>query len=857
VYNTAQVISAYTVRVLGVDPAWVTLDQDQLSLFPDTIGSLVVTITLPKGIPAGTRRLTIQVTEQTPPGDVQSAVVDLAVPDEQGARISLDPLSVTAGSKSTVTVMLENEGNTDLNLVLEGLDEEDKISFDFDPKKIELAPGERMASNVTLKARRPFAGRVKPRTYTLRAHGTEPPLETFGAFVQKPRLSRGLLGLLGLLAAITVFAAVITVTLGRVVDKSTKDRDLLLQVINGQRGGGAADSGSISGKVVLLTSGAGVSGVTVEAFEATNTSSALTTSASSADGSYTLKGLHAGSYKLRVSGAGFTQLWYPAALEPDNAKEVQVAAGQAVLNVDMRLGGVPGKITGKVSADVPADAAGATVALSLPDSNAAGTTSTGTSSTGTSPTGTSPTESDSPLGRTGLAGLVGQTTTPTTLPPLVDPGTLRGPSASNPLVTTAAVGGDGTFTLDNVPSPSTYVLSVSKPGFATEVQRVNLAAGEERTGLDIRLRKGDGLISGHVVDANGPVGGVTVTASDGKAISGTVSLTRDDVGAFTLRDLPTPATFTVLFTKSGFATQTLSLTLTSAQQLTGVVATLSGGSGSVSGQVTLARSGQAAGGVSVVVTNGALTLQSATLSVDPVGRYQISGLPAPGTYTITFSGAGLASVTQAFDVDAFAQRDAVVNAVMPPAAGSISGRVTSPKKPGGVGEVNVALSNGTSTFQTVSASGPGGMEGRYELDEVPPGTYTLTFTRVGASPVSFIVNVTVDQPVAQDAFVGEPALIKGTVYRADPEADPDAEPVPLGGAQVKLFVLKNYPTTVLQTAITGSDGKFQFTGLIAPESYIVEYSFPVGAPAQATRIVDLEPGGEPDISSPPIKLTTG
>ena len=531
VYNTAQVISAYTVRVLGVDPAWVTLDQDQLSLFPDTLGSLVVTITLPKGIPAGTRRLTIQVTEQTPPGDVQSAVVDLAVPDEQGARISLDPLSVTAGSKSTVTVMLENEGNTELNLVLEGLDEEDKISFAFDPPTVELAPGERIASNVTLKARRPFAGRVKPRTYILRAHGTEPPLETFGAFVQRPRVSRGLLGLLGLLAAITVFAAVITVTLSRVVDKSTKDRDLLLQVINGQRGGGAADSGSISGKVVLLTSGAGVSGVTVEGFESTNTSSALTTTASSADGSYTLRGLHAGSYKLRFSGAGFTQLWYPAALEPDNAKEVQVAAGQGVQNVDMRLGGVPGKITGKVSADVPADAAGATVALSLPDTSAPGTSANGTSTSGTNADGTGAAGSDSPLDRTGLARLGAQTTTPTTLPPLVDPGSLRGPSASNPLVTTAAVGGDGTFTLDNIPSPSTYDLTVSKPGFATEVQRVNLAAGEERAGLDIHLRKGDGLISGHVVDANGPVGGVTVTASDGKAISGTVSLTRDDLGA--------------------------------------------------------------------------------------------------------------------------------------------------------------------------------------------------------------------------------------------------------------------------------------------------------------------------------------
>src|SRR5262249_29645711 len=151
-------------------------------------------------IPAGTRKLTVQVSELTPPGDVANTDVDLTVPDQQGARISLDPLSVTAGKKSTVSVVLENDGNTDLNLGLQGIDEEDKISFAFDPAVVDLAPGERAAANVTLKARRPFAGQAKPRPYTIRAQGTDPPMEAFGAFIQRPRISRGMLGLLGLLA---------------------------------------------------------------------------------------------------------------------------------------------------------------------------------------------------------------------------------------------------------------------------------------------------------------------------------------------------------------------------------------------------------------------------------------------------------------------------------------------------------------------------------------------------------------------------------------------------------------------------------------------------------------------------------
>src|SRR5581483_3697626 len=772
VFNTEPVISAHRVRVLGVDPAWITLDQDQLSLFPDTMGVVVVTITLPPGIPAGTRQLTVQVSELTPPNGTENVVVDLTVPDEQGARIAIDPVSTTAGTTTSVTVILENEGNTDLDLRLEGIDEEDRIQFAFDPPEVGLAPGERVAATATLRSRRPFAGQPKARTYTVRALGTDPPMEAFGAFVQRPRLTRGTLSLLGLLAAVSVFAAVITVTLGRVVDKSTKDRDLLLQVMNGQNANAVSNPASIAGKVSLLTSGAGIGGVTVEAFQSGSTSgSPLTTTASANDGTYTVKGLPAGSYKLRFSGAGFTQLWYPQSLTPDNAKEVQASAGQAVNGVDMRLGGVPGKISGHVFGSTPTDAAGATVGLTIP---------------GTVPGVT-------PTGGTSGAALQDQTT-PTTSAASSAPGAITGPASANPLVTTAPVGADGTFTLDNVPSPSTYDLTVSKDGFATEVQRVNLAAGEERTGVEILLRKGDGLISGHVFDANGPIGGVTITASDGKSISGTVSLTQDDIGAFTLRNLPTPATFTLLFSKSGFATQTLTLTLAPAQQLTGVVATVTGGAGSVSGQVTSLRTGQPLGGVSIAVTNGALTLQSASLSIDPVGSYRVDGLPIPGTYTITFSGAGLAPVTQAFDIDAFGHKDAVVNATMPPSSGSVSGRVVRQVAPSeGVGEVDVALSNGSSTFRTVTASAPAESLGRFRLDGVPPGTYTITLSRVGSAPVSIIVPVSVDQPVdLGDIQIGDPAILRGTVFRSS--STPGLDDTPLQGAQVKVYVLSQYPT---------------------------------------------------------------
>ena len=58
---------------------------------------------------------------------------------------------------------------------------------------------------------------------------------------------------------------------------------------------------------------------------------------------------------------------------------------------------------------------------------------------------------------------------------------------------TVPIGADGTFALTDVPSPSVYQIRVVKPGYATSIQRIDVGAGETRKGVQIVLRKGDGL----------------------------------------------------------------------------------------------------------------------------------------------------------------------------------------------------------------------------------------------------------------------------------------------------------------------------------------------------------------------------
>ena len=219
VVNTEQIISAHRVSVLGVDPAWVELDREQLSLFPDAAEVVTATVHLPAGIPAGVRRLAVQVREITAPGDVEVVEVEVVVPAAHGARVELEPPTTTGGSRAEIGVVLTNDGNAEAELVLDGTDADQALRFSFDPPAVRLAPGERATAVATARGRRPLTGspRIRQLTVLARRAGGEP-ASTIGTFVQKPVVSRAGLGLLGLLAAISVFAAVIATTFGQVVD---------------------------------------------------------------------------------------------------------------------------------------------------------------------------------------------------------------------------------------------------------------------------------------------------------------------------------------------------------------------------------------------------------------------------------------------------------------------------------------------------------------------------------------------------------------------------------------------------------------------------------------------------------------
>src|SRR4029077_4301505 len=141
-------------------------------------------------------------------------------------------------------------------------------------------------------------------------------------FVQKPRIGRGILSLLGLLTAAAVFAAVLSHTFGNVAKEAKVDDRVLNEALaNNQTNGKSVpvDPATITGKVVSFTTGTGIAGIQADLFAADDAVVPLAPAATDDTGAYTFPRLSAGSYKVRFSGAGFDELWYESGATPAGA----------------------------------------------------------------------------------------------------------------------------------------------------------------------------------------------------------------------------------------------------------------------------------------------------------------------------------------------------------------------------------------------------------------------------------------------------------------------------------------------------------------------------------------------------------
>ena len=206
---------------------------------------------------------------------------------------------------------------------------------------------------------------------------------------------------------------------------------------------------------------------------------------------------------------------------------------------------------------------------------------------------------------------------------------------------TPTTGSVGQFTIPNLTTPATYLLTFTLPGFGTQTQAVQLGPGQDVTNLAIILVGGAGQVSGTASAPSGaPLGGVTVTVN-GNGPS-TETLTGGSVGSYLLSGLATPGAYTLTFSLAGYVSQTVGVTLASSGSATAVNVTLPLSNGSITGTVSSPSSTPLVG-VAVSVTDGA-TVRTTTTASTPPGGFALTGLP-PETYSVTFSATGYVSQT--------------------------------------------------------------------------------------------------------------------------------------------------------------------------------------------------------------------
>ena len=201
----------------------------------------------------------------------------------------------------------------------------------------------------------------------------------------------------------------------------------------------------------------------------------------------------------------------------------------------------------------------------------------------------------------------------------------------NGSTTTAA---NGTYTLSGI-TPGTYTATYSKTGYTTVTQSVTITSG--------------GTLTKDVVDGPGshrarhPVryrdlervalAGVTVS------VPGFGSTTTAANGTYSLSGI-TPGTYTASYSKTGYITQTPSVTITSGGTLTKNVSLVQV-PGTLAGTVTSSTVGLA--GVTVSVPGNGSTTTAAN------GTYTLANIK-PGTYTASYSKTGYTTVTQSVTI---------------------------------------------------------------------------------------------------------------------------------------------------------------------------------------------------------------
>ncbi len=687
VVNNVDVIDEVVLAAPGLDDAWISGEDRRAALFPDSKVELMACIELPEHYPAGEHEIVLDVRSSASPEAATNETVRVEMAATSRAELRLRPALITAGRRAVFRAIVSNESNQELALTIAARDSLRALTFDVQPPHLRIGAGADAEAVIVAHGRRPWFGSPLTRTITIEADGAEQELIGAATFNQKARIPRGALTALTLAFILALWAAAFTVGVNQVLagEALGKQTPQLFPLAHSDLDVEAV-SGSISGKVLAGTNGASLERITVEAYRNGRDGPEIAASAATTeDGTFELVGLLPGNYLLRATAPGFRETWAGGQPSAGSAEPTKVEASTETGDIELLIEGNAGSISGTIliNAVDGADSFAEVRLIAVRDG-------------------------------------------------------VRGAEIGS-VVTDA----DGFFVLPDVPSPADYELVISSVGFDDRTVPISVEGGEDLVANTIRLSAGPGEIGGLVTSDLGPLGGVTVTVSDGAFLVETLTPTSGEIGTYVVADLPTPATYLITFSLDGHEVETIALDLGPGETRTDVDAEMVGGTGDVSGKI-VDQAGQPLGGVDVTVSGGTVRATTQSLTSGDIGSWRVLDLTTPGRYTVTFELDGYSQETRAVDLDASRGLDGL-DVTLFRTVGSLSGTVSSAGTP--LGGIEVEVSNGSVSQTTASATSPAGA---WLVNGLTPGAYTVTFSGDGYEDQTVLVTLGSGQDVDVD-----------------------------------------------------------------------------------------------------------
>ena len=661
-HNTGDSADMISLSIDVPGSAWVVTAQPVIRVSRAETVFVTAEVHVGRDVAAGVHDAVLWARSVTDPDRSAATRIRLTVDAVPDVRLVVSPSVIETRAIAGTTGTVSNTGNTALAVTLATRDPAGQVRCTVSPNELSLPVGGSAEIEVGIVVPRRRVGSVVRRLVGIEVAAVSP----IGEVSTEEYVTIRHRSMIGRTAArwisstlILLVASIVLLLLWR-SDSSTSGK-IAAPGFN-VAGVDAAPTGSVTGSVVALSDRRAVARATIEALREAGEGSAISlgTVATDADGNFAMDDLPGGTYRLAVSADGYAE----------TVGESFVVVPGTELEVD----------------DTVLAGNGATIVLSV--------------------------VTDDP-GALGVDRDV-----------LVETVSVEDRGATSSFSVSADAQGRVEVRIGDLPAPSTQRITITAQGHAPRVVDVSLRAGSVVEFPLVTLAAEAGAISGRVIDtAAVPLGGVVVRATSGAFVA--TAVTDSVTGSYTLTGLRSARTYVVEFSADGYAPQTVAVDVGAGETVTEVNGSLIGSVGSLTGVISSAdgapiRSARVTvRGADTVVTTATLT----SISVDGgPGSYRVSGLPVPGSYTVTVDADGFTSRTEAVTF-VVASSDTTLDIQLVASTAAIRGTVTA----GGVavGGATVRIDDGRTTRTVISASSPAGA---FTFADLIPGSYTLSAT---------------------------------------------------------------------------------------------------------------------------------